>query len=123
MATNSGPRLLADAHLEGCVIISIMHEMLHPSRQVAQALAEGGPVVALESTVITHGLPYPQNVNTALAMEAAVREGGAEPATVAVARRGGLEKSTPQPVRATTAASQTRRPSSRRGRDRARGKG
>ena len=61
-----------------------MHEMLHPSPQVAQALAEGGPVVALESTVITHGLPYPQNVNTALAMEAAVREGGAEPATVAV---------------------------------------
>jgi pseudouridine-5'-phosphate glycosidase len=61
-----------------------MHEMLYPSPQVAQALAEGRPVVALESTVITHGLPYPQNIETALAMEAAVREGGAEPATVAV---------------------------------------
>ena len=49
-----------------------------------QVLSERGPVVALESTVITHGLPYPQNVETALAMEAAVRRGGAEPATVAV---------------------------------------
>lgn len=42
------------------------------------------PLVALESTVITHGLPYPQNRNTALAMEEAVREGGAVPATIAV---------------------------------------
>ncbi len=54
----------------------------HP--QVKEALNEGRPVVALESTVITHGLPQPQNVETALAMEAAVREGGATPATVAV---------------------------------------
>lgn len=58
--------------------------MLHPSPNVRTALAAGAPVVALESTVITHGLPYPQNVETALAMEASVREGGAEPATVAV---------------------------------------
>ncbi|HSG15663.1 MAG TPA: pseudouridine-5'-phosphate glycosidase [Anaerolineae bacterium] len=52
--------------------------------KVRAALKEGRPVVALESTVITHGLPYPENVETALAMEAAVRQGGALPATVAV---------------------------------------
>lgn len=52
--------------------------------QVKDALDNGRPVVALESTVITHGLPYPHNVETALAMEAAVREGGATPATIAV---------------------------------------
>ena len=63
-----------------------MHTMLHPSPTIAQALAAGAPVVALESTVITHGLPYPQNVEMALAMEAAVRQGGAEPATIAILR-------------------------------------
>ena len=52
--------------------------------EVESALNEGRPLVALESTVITHGLPYPQNVETAMAMEAAVREGGATPATIAV---------------------------------------
>ena len=52
--------------------------------RIEWALAEGKPVVALESTLITHGLPYPHNVETALAMEAAVRESGAEPATIAV---------------------------------------
>lgn len=52
--------------------------------EVAQTLAAGKPVVALESTLITHGLPYPANVETALAMEAAVRESGAVPATIAV---------------------------------------
>ncbi len=51
---------------------------------VRAALNTGQPVVALESTVITHGLPYPQNVETALAMEDAVREAGATPATIAV---------------------------------------
>lgn len=63
-----------------------MDEFLSISPQIRQTLAGGEPVVALESTVITHGLPYPQNVETALAMEAAVREGGATPATVAVLR-------------------------------------
>jgi pseudouridine-5'-phosphate glycosidase len=47
---------------------------------------EGGAVVALESTLITHGLPYPANVETALAMEAQVRGAGAVPATIAVLR-------------------------------------
>jgi pseudouridylate synthase len=51
---------------------------------VAAALAEGRPVVALESTLISHGLPYPQNIEVASASEAAVRESGAVPATVAV---------------------------------------
>ena len=51
---------------------------------VAQALAKGAPVVALESTIITHGLPSPRNLQTALAVEATVRENGAVPATIAV---------------------------------------
>ncbi|MCA9972680.1 MAG: pseudouridine-5'-phosphate glycosidase [Anaerolineales bacterium] len=55
---------------------------LHPD--VAAALSAGQPVVALESTVITHGLPYPHNVDTALRMETAVRDGGAQPATIAI---------------------------------------
>jgi pseudouridine-5'-phosphate glycosidase len=56
------------------------------SPEVADALSERRPVVALESTVITHGLPYPHNVQTALNMEQAVRDGGAVPATIAVLR-------------------------------------
>ncbi|MFQ3657606.1 MAG: pseudouridine-5'-phosphate glycosidase [Anaerolineae bacterium] len=55
---------------------------IHPD--VAEALQQKRPVVALESTVITHGLPYPANVETALVMEQAVRDGGAVPATIAV---------------------------------------
>ena len=54
------------------------------STEVAAALAEGRPVVALESTLISHGLPYPQNIEVATASEAAVREAGAVPATVAI---------------------------------------
>lgn len=56
------------------------------SPEVAAALANGRPVVALESTVITHGLPYPDNVATAVAMETAVRNGSAIPATIAILR-------------------------------------
>ena len=52
--------------------------------EVAQALAEGKPVVALESTIISHGMPYPQNVETALNVERIVRQHGAVPATIAV---------------------------------------
>jgi pseudouridine-5'-phosphate glycosidase len=52
--------------------------------EVAEALAAGAPVVALESTLISHGLPYPANVEVARASEAAVRESGAVPATVAI---------------------------------------
>jgi pseudouridylate synthase len=52
--------------------------------EVADAVRGGRPVVALESTLISHGLPYPQNLEVALASEAAVRESGAVPATVAI---------------------------------------
>ncbi len=58
------------------------HLDTHP--EVAAALAAGQPVVALESTIISHGMPYPQNVETALAVEAEVRAQGAVPATIAV---------------------------------------
>jgi pseudouridylate synthase len=56
--------------------------MIHP--EVAEALAARRPVVALESTIVTHGMPYPANVETARAVEAAVRANGAVPATIAV---------------------------------------
>lgn len=62
----------------------MQQDALHFHREVATALAEQQPVVALESTVITHGLPYPANLETALAMEEAVRAGGATPATIAI---------------------------------------
>ena len=52
--------------------------------EVAEALAAGKPVVALESTIISHGMPYPQNVETALNVERIIRENGAVPATVAI---------------------------------------
>ena len=52
--------------------------------EVALALAQGRPVVALESTIITHGMPYPQNVETARLVEAEIRTHGATPATIAV---------------------------------------
>src|SRR5438105_8660718 len=55
---------------------------LHPD--VATALAAGRPVVALESTIIAHGMPWPQNAETALAVEAEVRAHGAIPATIAI---------------------------------------
>ena len=61
-----------------------MNKYLSVSAPVAEALAQGRPVVALESTIISHGMPYPQNVETALRVEAAIREAGAVPATIAV---------------------------------------
>ena len=54
------------------------------SPEVRDALGRGAPVVALESTIVTHGMPYPDNVSTARAVEAAVRAGGAVPATIVV---------------------------------------
>lgn len=57
---------------------------LRMTTEVADALAAGAAVVALESTIITHGMPFPRNVETARAVEAAVRAGGAVPATIAV---------------------------------------
>ena len=61
-----------------------MNKYLDIAPEVAAALAEGKPVVALESTIISHGMPYPQNVQTALAVEQIVRDSGAIPATIAI---------------------------------------
>ena len=54
------------------------------AEEVKKALAEGKAVVALESTIISHGMPYPQNVETALRVEEEVRKNGAVPATIAI---------------------------------------
>ena len=61
-----------------------MNKYLDVNPEVAQAIAEGKPVVALESTIISHGMPYPQNVETALNVEKIIRENGAVPATIAI---------------------------------------
>lgn len=60
------------------------HPMLALSDEVAVALRDGTPVVALESTIISHGMPYPRNVEMAVEVEGIVRDGGAVPATIAV---------------------------------------
>ena len=61
-----------------------MNQFLSISPEVQQALDEGRPVVALESTIISHGMPYPQNVETALKVEQTIRDNGAVPATIAI---------------------------------------
>ena len=61
-----------------------MNPYLSISPEVQEALKAGKPVVALESTIISHGMPYPQNVETALKVEQTIRENGAVPATIAV---------------------------------------
>jgi pseudouridine-5'-phosphate glycosidase len=58
--------------------------MIRMTPEITAALASGVPLVALETTIVTHGMPYPQNVSTALSVEAIVREEGAVPATIAV---------------------------------------
>lgn len=60
------------------------HPLLNISPEVQAALSSNQAVVALESTIITHGMPYPQNRETALAVEQAVRDNGAVPATIAI---------------------------------------
>ncbi len=61
-----------------------MNKFLSVSPEVAKALEEGKPVVALESTIISHGMPYPQNVETALRVEQVIHDNGAVPATIAI---------------------------------------
>ena len=61
-----------------------MNQYLSISPEVKAALEAGKPVVALESTIISHGMPYPQNVQTALRVEQTIRDNGAVPATIAV---------------------------------------
>ncbi len=64
--------------------MALPHPLIAPSPEVEAALAERRAVVALESTIITHGMPWPQNVETARAVEQVVRDHGATPATIAV---------------------------------------
>ena len=64
--------------------MTVMNPYLSISPEVQEALKAGKPVVALESTIISHGMPYPQNVETALKVEQTIRENGAVPATIAV---------------------------------------
>lgn len=61
-----------------------MNKFLEISPEVQEALKTGKPVVALESTIISHGMPYPQNVETALRVEQTIRDNGAVPATIAI---------------------------------------
>ena len=61
-----------------------MNKYLDVAPEVKAALEAGKPVVALESTIISHGMPYPQNVETALAVEDIIRQNGAVPATIAI---------------------------------------
>lgn len=61
-----------------------MNKYLSISEEVQNALNNNKPVVALESTIISHGMPYPQNVETALRVEQTIRENGATPATIAI---------------------------------------
>ena len=61
-----------------------MNNLLALTDEVREALASGRPVVALESTIISHGMPYPKNVQTAREVEQIIRDGGAVPATIAI---------------------------------------
>ena len=61
-----------------------INKYLDVKPEVAEAIAAGKPVVALESTIISHGMPYPQNVETALKVEQIIRDTGAVPATIAI---------------------------------------
>ncbi len=61
-----------------------LNKFLDVKPEVAEAIAAGKPVVALESTIISHGMPYPQNVETALKVEEIIRQNGAVPATIAI---------------------------------------
>ncbi|HUV33250.1 MAG TPA: pseudouridine-5'-phosphate glycosidase, partial [Devosiaceae bacterium] len=61
-----------------------MNKMVDIAEEVADALAEGRAVVALESTIITHGMDHPDNLQIALECEAAIRARGAVPATIAI---------------------------------------
>ena len=62
----------------------MLNHYLKISPEVSEALTHGKPIVALESTIIAHGMPYPKNVETALTVENIVRKNGATPATIAI---------------------------------------
>ncbi|GLT50721.1 hypothetical protein SLA2020_241870 [Shorea laevis] len=73
-----------DTHLRLSNSKSAIVELVKVSPEVSAALSNGQPVVALESTIISHGMPFPQNLETAKEVEAIVRENGAVPATIAI---------------------------------------
>ena len=62
----------------------MLEKYLDINPEVKEALEAGKAVVALESTIISHGMPYPKNVETALNVERIIRENGAVPATIAI---------------------------------------
>ncbi len=62
----------------------MLEQYLEISKEVSEALKENKPVVALESTIISHGMPYPKNAETALNVEKIIRDKGAIPATIAI---------------------------------------
>lgn len=64
----------------------MFHELLQLNEEVIDALSHSKPIVALESTIISHGMPYPDNLNTALEVESIIRKQGAIPATIALHR-------------------------------------
>lgn len=68
------------------------------NQEVAQALKENRPVIALESTIISHGMPYPQNVKTALEVEGIIREHGGVPATIGIIDGVGVVGMTPEEI-------------------------
>src|SRR5690348_4536393 len=86
--TNRGPApccILVNHAAESIdMITDLAHAWLTCSAPVAAAQAAGRPLVALESTIIAHGMPYPENVRTAREVEALIRDVGAEPATIAL---------------------------------------
>ena len=72
--------------------------LIRVNPEVQKALDENRPVVALESTIISHGMPYPQNVETALAVEKIIRENGAVPATIGIIDGVGVVGMTPEEI-------------------------
>ena len=72
--------------------------MIRVNEEVKKALKEGRPVVALESTIISHGMPYPKNVETALRVEQTIRENGAIPATIGIIDGVGVVGMTPEEI-------------------------
>lgn len=64
--------------------LNISSELLQVSAEVQQALKNNQPIVALESTIISHGMPFPENAQTALEVEETIRRQGAVPATIAI---------------------------------------
>ena len=71
-------------HMHILVIIHVLVDWMVVHPEVCDAVASYQPVVALETTIVTHGMPYPENVETALEVEEMVQRGGATPATIGV---------------------------------------